>query len=143
VGPITRADLLRFLEAHRTAVQCSVASGGAPQAAVIGVAVTADLELVFDTLESTRKVANLRADPRIALVLGGGDGEEITVQYEGLADFPAGEELHRLREVYYAAFPDGPQRLAWPGLVYVRVRPTWIRYSDYRGEPAVIEEFRF
>jgi hypothetical protein len=62
------------------------------------------------------------------------------VQYEGLADEPGGEELARCKALYFARFPDGPTREGWPGITYFRVRPTWVRYSDFRGpEPRVIE----
>jgi hypothetical protein len=64
------------------------------------------------------------------------------VQIEGVADEPRGAELVALKRVYFAAFPDGRTREAWPGITYVRVRPTWIRYGDFRGaEPLVIESF--
>lgn len=105
------------------------------------------MEIVFDTLESTRKARNLRQNNRLALVIGGSnDGDERTVQYEGIADEPSGAELERLKNVYYAAFPDGPSRLSWPGLswpglIYVRVKPTWIRYSNYSVDPPEIVEF--
>ena len=80
---------------------------------------------------------------RLALVIGGWlAGDERTVQYEGIADEPSGAELERLKQVYYSAYPDGPSRLSWPGLIYVRVRPTWIRYSDYTVNPPEIVEFR-
>ena len=136
------ADLLEFLRRHRLAVQASVSAGSAPQAAVIGYAVTEQFEIVFDTLDSSRKGQNLRRNNRIALVIGGfADGEEQTVQYEGIAEEPSGEELDRLKQVYYAAWPDGPSRLSWPGLTYVRVRPTWIRYSNFNATPPQIVEF--
>ena len=123
-------------------MQASVSAGGAPQAAVIGYAVTDRFEMVFDTLDSSRKWQNLRRNNRIALVIGGlVDGEEQTVQFEGIADEPSGEELQRLKRVYYEAYPDGPSRLSWPGLIYVRVRPTWIRYSDFNANPPEIVEF--
>jgi len=32
-------------------------------------------------------------------------------------------------------------QLSWTGLVYIRVRPTWLRYSDYNSDPPVIVEF--
>ena len=116
------SDLLSFLRRHRLAVQASVSAASAPQAAVVGYAVTDRFELVFDTLDSSRKAQNLRRDNRIALVIGGlMDGEERTVQYEGVADEPSGEELERLKKVYYSAWPDGPSRLSWPGL-YLRPR---------------------
>jgi general stress protein 26 len=134
--------LLEFLRLQRLAVQASVSGVGVPQAAVVGFAVTDQFEIVFDTVESTRKAQNLRHDPKIALVIGGlVAGDERTVQYEGVADEPSGAELDRLKEVYYATYPDGPNRLNWPGLIYVRVRPTWIRYSDYNRDPPEIVEF--
>jgi general stress protein 26 len=136
---VNRADLLAFLRKHKLAVQATVSSKAAPQAAVVGIAVTDGLEIVFDTLDTTRKVENLRQNPQIAFVIGW--DEERTVQLEGLADLPSGEELERLKEVYFAAWPDGRERQRWPGLVYVRARPTWIRYSDFTRTPTEIVVF--
>jgi hypothetical protein len=119
-----------------------VAANSASQAAAVGIAVTDRLEIVFDTLGSTRKMRNLRVNPRIALVIGGMvNGDERTVQYEGIADEPSGDELEAAKTAYYAVYPDGPSRLSWPGLTYVRVRPTWIRYSNFSASPPEIIEF--
>ncbi len=135
-------ELLQFLRQHRLAIQASVSVNGAPQAAVVGIAVTDRLELVFDTLGSTRKAQNLRRNPKVALVIGGlMPGDERTAQYEGVADEPVGDELERLKNAYYAVYPDGRSRLSWPGLVYIRVQPTWVRYSDYNSDPPQIVEF--
>jgi general stress protein 26 len=135
-------ELLDFLRQHRLAVQTSVSPTGRPQAAVVGIAVTDDFEIVFDTLQSTRKAQNLRRNSNVALVIGGWNGtDERTVQVEGVADEPSDAELERLKAAYYAAYPDGPSRLAWPGLIYVRVRPAWIRYSNYNVDPPEIVEF--
>jgi pyridoxine/pyridoxamine 5'-phosphate oxidase len=128
---MTRDELLAFIGRHRYAVQASIAADGAPQAAVIGIAVTDELEVVFDTLGNTRKAGNLRRDARIALVVGW--DEEQTVQLEGRADEPQGDELARLKQVYFAAFPDGPERESWAGITYFRVRIEWARYSDFRA----------
>jgi general stress protein 26 len=134
--------LLAFLREHRLAVQASVSANGAAQAAVVGIAVTDRFEIVFDTLDSTRKVKNLRRNPNVAFVIGGmTPGDERTAQCEGLADEPTGEELERLKQIYYGVFPEGPSRASWPGLIYVRVRPTWIRYSNYNVNPPEIIEF--
>lgn len=126
---------------HSLAIQTSVSPSGAPQAAVVGIVVNDDFDILFDSEETTRKVQNLRQNPRTALIIGGlRHGDERTLQYEGLADEPSGTELERLKERYFAAFPDGRERESWPGLVYVRVRPTWIRYSDYNRSPPEILE---
>jgi hypothetical protein len=135
--------LLEFVRLHRLAIEASVSAAGAPQAAVVGFAITDRFEIIFDTLESTRKAQNLRRHAKVAFVIGGvTGGDERTVQYEGVADEPSGAELDRLRTVYYATYPDGPSRVGWPGLIYVRARPTWVRYSDYSRNPPEIVEFR-
>jgi hypothetical protein len=138
---MTKAELIEFIRGHRYAVQASVSAGGQPQAAVVGIAVSDRLEIVFDTVDSTRKAGNLRRNPAISFVVGGcAPGEERTLQIDGVADEPAGAELERLKQVYYAQFPDGPSRLGWRGLIYVRARPRWMRYSDFRSDPPVIAE---
>lgn len=135
-------SLLRFIREHRLAVQASVSSTDAAQAAVVGFAITDEFEIIFDTLDSTRKVANLRQNHKIAVVIGGlTGGDERTVQYEGIADEPSSTELERITEAYYQVYPDGRSRRGWPGLTYIRVRPTWIRYSDYNVDPPLIVEF--
>lgn len=136
-----RAELLAFLRTHKLAVQASVSARSAPQAAVVGIAVTDDLEIVFDTLDTTRKHRNLAKNRRIAFVIGGlTPGDERTVQYEGVADLPRGAELARLKRAYFEVYPDGRDREKWPGISYVRARPRWIRYSDFDKNPPEIVE---
>jgi hypothetical protein len=136
---MTRAELIAFLRRYKLAVQASVSAAGFPQAAVVGIAVSDQLEVIFDTLESTRKYQNLRADPRTALVIGWDDA--ITVQIEGNVDFPEGAELDRIRACYFVPYPDGRERLAWPGITHARVRPSWLRYSDFTQEPPQVLEW--
>ena len=139
---IEKSRILAFMRAHRLAVQATASTDGAPQAAVVGFAVSDRFEIVFDTLASTRKALNIRANPRVAFVIGGlKKNDERTVQFEGIADEPTGTELERLKRIYYGVFPDGPDRLNWRGLIYVRVQPAWIRYSDYTRDPPEIAEF--
>ena len=81
-------ELLSFLRAQPWAVEASVNGEGGPQAAVVGVAVTDGLEIVFDTLSTSRKAQNLRANGRISLVIGWDEGQ--TAQIDGVADEPTG-----------------------------------------------------
>jgi hypothetical protein len=136
-----RSVLLEFLRRGKHAVEASSGLDG-PQAAVVGIAVSDDFELVFDTLDTTRKAANLRRDSRVAFVIGGsGDDDVKTVQLSGVADEPVGDDLVRCKQLYFARFADGPSREAWKGITYFRVRPTWLRYSDYGQDPPLIVEF--
>ena len=136
---MTRSELYEFLRKHRLAAVSTI-NPASPQAAVIGIAVTEELDIIFDTLSTSRKYANLLADPRVALVVW--DGAE-TVQYEGAADLPTGSDLDACKRIYFEAWPDGPEREKWPDIAYVRIRPRWIRYSDFGQTPARIEELTF
>jgi nitroimidazol reductase NimA-like FMN-containing flavoprotein (pyridoxamine 5'-phosphate oxidase superfamily) len=139
---MTKEFCYSFLQAHRLAVLATMGEGGVqPQAALVGIAVTPDLEIVFDTVRSSRKYENLCANPLVALVIGWRN--ETSVQYEGSAiELPANEGPE-YRETYYSVFPDGRQRAAeWEGLIHFVIRPSWIRYSNFNA-PAVVEEMSF
>jgi general stress protein 26 len=127
-----------FIRRHRYGVVSSRATDGAPQSALVGIAVAPSLKIYFDTLGTTRKARNLRADPRISIVIGWEN--EQSLQYEGIAFEPKGAELEGLKRIYYAAWPDGPTREAWPQITWFCVRPRWIRFSDFnRVDDAVLE----
>ena len=142
VDMIPRAELLAFMRQERYAAQASASCSGEPQAAIIGIVVSEQFEVFFDTVETSRKAANLRQNPRVAFVIGPALANSArTVQLEGVADEPTGPELDALLELYFATFPDGKARRSWPGLIYFRVRPTWIRYSNFAADPPEIVEF--
>ena len=124
---------------HRLGVLATIADSGQPQGALMGIAVTRDLEIVFDTIKSSRKFPNLTTRPQCSFVVGW-QGEQ-TVQYEGRAAELHGPGLAKYKEIYFRTWPDGPSRESWPGIAYFVVRPTWIRYSDFDQDPREIHEF--
>jgi uncharacterized pyridoxamine 5'-phosphate oxidase family protein len=138
---ITREALFQFLVARRHGVLATVSENGAPEAALVGIAVASDLRLVFDAIDTTRKCQNLKRNPRIAFVIGW--DQEQTVQYEGIANFPEGSELEEVKRIYSAVWPEAPMRDIWPGHVYIQVKPKWIQYSSYQRLPWQIDEFNF
>jgi pyridoxine/pyridoxamine 5'-phosphate oxidase len=138
---MTESDLCNFIDGCNLAVLSTVAETGAPQSALVGIAATPSLEIIFDTVKSSRKYPNLIARPRCSFVIGWAG--ERTVQYEGEAVELSGPELKRCQEVYFRARTDGPARLNWPGIVYFVVKPRWIRYSDFDQAPPLIQEFTF
>lgn len=127
-----RSDLIAFLKQRRFGVVSSIGPDGRPQSAVVGLAFSDEGDAVFDTVDSSGKAQNLRRDARAALVVWEG---ERTLQMEGRIDEPTGSERERVRAVYFAAFPDGVERLAWKGITHFRLRPTWVRYSDFNAQP--------
>jgi Pyridoxamine 5'-phosphate oxidase len=131
--------IYEFVAARKYGVVSSIGPRGEPQSALVGIAISPELEIVFDTVKTSRKYPNLKADARIALVTGW-EGEQ-SVQYEGLAVEPEGGELLRAKAIYFAAWPSGVERQKWPGIAYFLVRPTWVRYSDF--DTGLVQELGF
>ncbi len=138
---MNKADLFKFMAGRKLGVLGSITLDGSPQSALVGIAVTPELEIIFDTVASSRKYGNLLANPVASFVVGWSG--EVTVQFEGEAFHPLGAELARYQQMYFAVWPECRDHLSWPGIAYFVVRPKWIRYSDYDQRPPLIEELRF
>ena len=137
-GAVDQHQFINFVRQRGLAVIATRGPDGAPQAALVGIAATERGELVFDTTRSSRKYRNLSAFAQVALVIGWDN--ERTVQCEGTADIPTGADHDRCLQAYLAQYPDGLERAHDPDIVHVRIRPGWLRYSDYRpGSFTVVE----
>ena len=133
-------EIFEFIKPQTHAVLATVDEGNRPEAALVEIAVSETLEILFDTISTTRKCENLRKNPNIALVIGHRGAQ--TLQYEGVADEPKGSDLLMLKKCYFAACPAGESREGWPGLTYFRVKPRWIRLSNYY-RPRSVREMTF
>lgn len=136
---VTKELIYQFINQQRLGVVSTANPENKPEAAVVGIAVSANLEIIFDTIKASRKYLNILRQPEVALVIGWDD--EITVQYEGTAEILGdGDEADNLRAIYYQAYPDGQERAAtWPGLVHIKITPRWIRYSNFNSPPVIGE----
>lgn len=134
-------EVYEFIHSQRLGVLATTDPVGRAEAALMGYAVTPELEIIFDTVKTSRKYPNLKASGRVAWVFG--CTSEITVQYEGIARELEGEELAKYKATYFATFPDGPARESWPEITYFAVKPKWVRYCDYNPGRRRIEEMKF
>ncbi|MEK7095644.1 MAG: pyridoxamine 5'-phosphate oxidase family protein [Patescibacteria group bacterium] len=112
-----------------------------PEAALVGFASADDLSLVFGTYTTTRKFNNIQKNPNCAIVFG--NNEKITLQYEGVASVLEGDELKEYKNIYFQKTPSSKKYEAHPNQVYLKIKPTWIRYTDYNKEPEMIFEMNF
>lgn len=138
---MTLADLYKFMATQRLGVLGYLSPQGAPRSALVGIGVTSELEIVFDTVSSSRKYGCLLSNPAASFAIGWAG--ETTVQLEGQAFQPTGADLARYQQIYFAAWPECRSHLSWPGIAYFVVRPNWVRYSDYAQNPPRIQEFSF
>lgn len=134
--------IYQFISQNKLAVVSTIGKDGKPESALVGIAVSTNLEIIFDTIKTSRKYQNILADKHVAVVVGWDN--ETTVQYEGDAEVLGNDAISdQYREVYYVTWPDGRHRAeTWPGLVHIRITPKWARYSNF-NEPVVIEEILF
>lgn len=135
---VDRETFVDYVRSQQWGVLASLGADGSPQAAFLAVTATDAGELVLDARGTSRKVANLARDPRVAVTVGGPDGT--TVQCEGVADVPVGEDRDRCAAAYAATFPQYAASLAGPDIVVVRVVPTWARYGDFRDGASTMVE---
>lgn len=128
-----KPELLAYLQSQRLGTLGTLSPAGEPQGALVGYAVTPGFEILFDTVRTSRKYANMLANPLVSFTVADtrGSGDERTVQYEGFAEELAADKLATLRPLYYATWPDGITREQWPDITWFVIHPRWIRYSDF------------
>jgi general stress protein 26 len=133
--------IYNFIKQYNLAVISTLSKDHKPEAALVGFAVSEDLEIVFDTVKTSRKYQNLLQNQFVAAVIGWDN--EITVQYEGIATELSGDKAAYYKEIYFEVYKDGRERaVTWPHIVHFKITPTWIRYSNF-NDPVVVEEMLF
>jgi pyridoxine/pyridoxamine 5'-phosphate oxidase len=135
---MTLEQIFNIARSKRYLIVSTVNESGAPEAALMGFALTQANEVVFNTLSTSRKAVNLARNPAAALVIGW--EENISLQIEGVARRPVGDDLASAKAAYFRQWPDGRARENWSDIAYLVVQPKWIRYSNYSGAP-VVQEF--
>ena len=110
---ITDQFIYDYIKRNKLAVVATVSSDSQSESALVGIAVTTDLKIIFDTSSKSRKYKNIVENQSVSLVIGWEN--ETTIQYEG------------------------KDREKWNDISYICIEPKWIRYSDF-NEPMKIEE---
>ena len=125
--------ILDFIKKQKLAVISTVGIDNKPESAVLEFGETEELELIFDTLTSSRKYKNLHTNKNVSFVVGW--DENITVQYEGVAEEVKGEDAKRYQQTYWNKNPKAQRWESREGITYFKVAPKWIRYSDLNKNP--------
>lgn len=131
-----------FIKEHHLAVISTVNTQSLPEAAIIAFSIKQDFEIYIATFDSSRKVANIKRNPRVALVIGWEHGK--TVQLEGEAKQV--EDSEEIKEIEWGALEKMPTIVKYikpERAVFFKIIPKWLRYSDFSSEPWVREELKF
>jgi len=130
-------DMTRTRAALSCASLLGVIATASPQAtqAPLRIAVMA-FELVFEHLPNAAKSLTQESH-KIACVI---DGTRTIRPIRGMP-MPEGLELIASSAILWQVFPRSCPPVGGR-ITYIRVRPTWIRYSDFRDNDAVVVEFK-
>ena len=132
-----KKNILDFIKKHKLAVLATVGEA-APESSVLEFGETDDLEIILDLFTSSRKYKNMKVNPNVSLVIGW--DENITIQYEGVAEELSGEEKNKYQNEYWKKNPEAKRWADRKGIAYFKVTPKWIRYSDLNNHPWEIFE---
>ncbi len=137
-----------FLQAHHTLTLATCGSQGEPQAADLYYVLLDGLQLGFISAASSRHIANIRRDPRVACTVHAVADEWHTIrgiQLEGTCAPLGGWEGMRAWARYVARFPfvlrDAPLRAALRGMQLYVITPRWVRWIDNSVELGYKVEF--
>lgn len=131
-------NMLEYLAGHDFCVISTVDSQSQPESAFVGLSFNANLEIVIGTSKNSRKAKNILQNNRVAIVVGNLKG---TVQYEGTAEELSYEDCEALvRERNFTKLPKLDKYREDPTNTWIKIKPTWIRFTQHGPEDR-IEEF--
>ena len=133
--------LHNFIKEHKLAVIATVTGSALPEAAVIGIAVNENLEIICSSFSTSRKYQNLLKNPRVAMVIGWEKGR--TVQYEGIATELSEDEAEEHLETSLEKTPAVGKYVQREYKVVYKITPKWIRYTNLSVDPWDKVELKF
>jgi uncharacterized pyridoxamine 5'-phosphate oxidase family protein len=90
--------ILEFIKKEKLAVLATVGET-VPESSVLEFGETDNLEIILDMFTASLKYKNMKANPNVSLVIGW--DEDITIQYEGIAEELSGKEKTQHQEIYW------------------------------------------
>lgn len=132
-----KQEAIKFLMSQKVGVFSTIADGQ-PQSSYVYYIADEDLSIYFATVVNSRKHDNLQANSKVAFTVGT-IKPPITVQVEGVAEIVVDENTIKAVTANYYDVATENSHYPVPitkldvrnGLVVYRIKPTWVRYSDF------------
>ena len=139
LDPQDPAAIAAYVREDGRAIVATVTPGGEPEAALVGITALDDGTLIFNVVPGARKLANLAANGRVAVVVGT-TGHD-SVQFEGVAVIAEGDEADHYAAEFERLMPGSRSR--YEGYEVIVVRPDWLRVYDVAHRPPLVAEARW
>ncbi len=136
IDPQNLAAVAAFARSERLVVVSTVSPTGEPEAALVDIAADDEGAFFFNAYKTARKLDNLRANPRAAMVIG--TRGDVSLQLEGPAFVAEGDERAYFAAAYVAHYSNS--RAEHEDFEMVVIRPTWVRHYDASTKPPTVVE---
>lgn len=137
----TRQQVDEFIDARVIGVLSTLDEDGAPVGATVAFSATQNGCWIVGTQESSRKAANIKGDPRVAVTITDADAR-YTVQAEGIARvLTSNEFVQEYADEHYQKRPESLPFKDTPGECHILIEPLHIRFADCSVNPWVTTEF--
>lgn len=139
---IDAQTILDFMRSQDLCVLSTTNAQGNPESALVGFSENGAYELLIGTTMSSRKYANVKANPHVSVCIGWEEG--ICIQYEGTARvLQPGKELESYLQNHFTKLPGAKRYRDNSEQCYIVIKPTWVRYTDTNLSPRLIKEITF
>jgi general stress protein 26 len=135
-----RRKILAVLQRSQFGVISTNTGGKSPESAVVAISETEDLDIIFGSFNTARKNKNIRENSFVSVVVGWDMEHKKTVQIEGEAFITTGEEREMLENIHCAKNKGSSKYRGDSKQEYFRIKPFWIRYSDFSVHPQEVWE---
>ncbi len=139
-----KEDVLRFLKEKKPKL-CVLATSSIeakPECAVVGYAVKDDLTIIVSTHKNSRKWNNVKENNKVALCIGWSFTEPY-IQCDGVANLiEEGSNYQQSEQFFFYENPDAA-KFKTPDTIFIEVKPSWIRFTDFSSHPPKSEELTF
>ena len=142
MSPEQKEKIIKLLENNRFGVIATYPTelDRAPESAVVAISYTLNLEIVFGSFNTTRKNKNLERNSKISIVVGWDNTLKQTLQMEGEAFKILGAERIKLEEAHCQRNIESNHFRNDQRQEYFKIKPYWIRYSDFSKDPQEVWE---
>jgi general stress protein 26 len=139
---MNKDKIYQFIKSEKYAVISSINNASHPESALVAFSEKEELEIIFASNDSSRKIQNILLNPNVSLVIGFGKDHLTSVQIEGTARILKLEDAEEYVELHTQKQPEFKELIHNEGECVVVLTPFWARYTNYSSKtPEIFEEY--
>ena len=134
--------VLKFLKEkpEKFCVLATASKNGKTESAVLAYAIKDDFAILLSTHKESRKTQNILENNQVSLVIGWSFTDPY-VQCDGIATIVENnDESYQSDDQFFFSINPHAAQFKTPDTIFIAVKPTWIRFTDFSSSPPKVEE---